>query len=116
MAPTGTTNRMPRPLATPPLANSIRLMATASTMAWTKVVARKLGSSRRPPTTIATPAAKYTTQVQRNSSGRALPTVAFAPEIGIERVERGRHQQPVEIHQPDDAPGEIGRCERYGGD
>ena len=68
------------PLATPPLENSSRLMATASTMACTKVVARKLGSRRRPPTTIATPAAKYTTQVHRNSSGRSLPTGAFAPE------------------------------------
>ena len=45
IAPTGTTNRMPRPLVTPPLENISRLMATASTVACTKVVARKLGSS-----------------------------------------------------------------------
>jgi hypothetical protein len=36
----------------------MRLIAIASTIACTKVIARKLGRRRRPPTTIATPAAK----------------------------------------------------------
>ena len=58
IAPTGTTNSMPSPLATPPLANISRLMHVASIIACTKVVARRLGNIRRPPATMATPAAK----------------------------------------------------------
>jgi hypothetical protein len=37
-------------------------------------------------------------------------------EVEIERVERRRDQQPVEIDQPDHAPGEIGRDRRSGSD
>ena len=104
------------PLATPPLENSRRLIATASTMAWTKVVARKLGNMRRPPKTMATPVPKYTTQAQRNSVGKALPMAVDGAEIKVQCKQRWRYEQSVEIDQPNDSPGEVSRCGRYGGD
>ncbi len=49
-------------------------------------------------------------QVQRNSCGWCIADAWPRAAEQVERVQGRRNQQPVQVHQANDAPGEVGGC------
>ena len=117
MAPTGTTNRMPRPLATPPLANMQQADGNGVDHGVHEGGGTQIGQQAPAADDDGDAGGEIDHAGPQEQLRAALRrAAASAPENTIQRVKRRRNQQPVEIDQADDAPGEIGRSGRNGGD
>ncbi len=54
-----------------------------------------------------TPAEKYAMQAERNGPGRAAEEGGLLPGEPLHAEQHRRQEQPVEIDEADDSPGEI---------
>ena len=109
MAPMGSNSRMPRPLTTPPAAHRMKPMATESTSACVRASRRRLANGQ-PAQRDQRDAGQEIQRADERQFPRSLDGQSTARAHGelAGKEQPAGHQQPIQVDQPDDTPGQVG--------
>ena len=109
MAPTGTTNRMPSPLAVPPLEIHQQADRRGIDRGMNEGGCAQIGQQAPAADDDGDPGGEIHQAGPQEQFLVRVSDRGLGAEDQVQRVDRRRNQQPIQIDQADDTPGEIGR-------